>query len=51
MLDVPLASFRRFVGAERAVLEISADGLLWAALDEDVSVVGLLEGKRGAEAA
>jgi len=32
-------------------VEISAYGLHWAVLDEDISVVGLLEGKRGAEAA
>lgn len=53
-LGVPLAWFPRLMQADpaaRETVEISAFGLHWAALDEDISVVGLLEGKRGAEAA
>lgn len=53
-LGVPLAWFPRLMQADaaaREAVEISAYGLHWEALDEDVSVVGLLEGKRGAEAA
>ncbi len=53
-LGVPLAWFPRLMqanAAEREAVEISAFGLHWEVLDEDVSVVGLLEGKRGAEAA
>lgn len=53
-LGVPLVWFPRLLEAEpaeRTAVEISAYGLHWAALDEDISVVGLLEGKRGAEAA
>jgi hypothetical protein len=53
-LGVPLAWFPRLMQADPSALEaveISAYGLHWPGLDEDVSVVGLLEGKRGAEAA
>lgn len=53
-LGVPLAWFQRLMQADpatRETVEVSAYGLHWAALDEDISVVGLLEGKRGAAAA
>lgn len=53
-LGVPLVWFPRLLEAEpseRAAVEFSAYGLHWAALDDDISVIGLLEGKRGAEAA
>lgn len=48
VLGVPLAWFPRLLAAsaeERAAVEISAFGLHWAALDEDVSVEGLLAGR------
>jgi hypothetical protein len=54
VIGAPLVWFPRLMcaGAEAlATVEMSAFGLHWAALDEDVSVVGLLKGKRGAEAA
>lgn len=47
-LGVPLAWFPRLLAAseaERAAVEISAFGLHWAGLDEDVSVEGLLAGR------
>ena len=52
-LGVPLAWFPRLMQAtpaERAAVTISAYGLHWEALDEDISVPALLAG-RGAEAA
>jgi hypothetical protein len=49
-VGVPLAWFPRLVAAtaaQRADLRISAsgEGLHWDALDEDISVAGLLEGR------
>lgn len=47
-LGVPLAWFPRLLHAERAALEaveISPFGLHWEALDEDLSVEGLLAGR------
>ena len=47
-LGVPMAWFPRLLGAseaERAAVKISALGLHWEALDEDVSVEGLLAGR------
>ena len=47
-LGVPLAWFPRLLAAppaEREAVEISAYGLHWEALDEDVSVAGLLAGR------
>jgi hypothetical protein len=47
-LGVPLAWFPRLLRAsanERAAVTISAFGLHWEALDEDVSVAGLLAGR------
>jgi hypothetical protein len=47
-LGVPLAWFPRLLRASRAQLEavsISSRGLHWEALDEDVSVAGLLAGR------
>lgn len=46
-IGVPLAWFPRLMhanAAEREAVEISAFGLHWEALDEDVSVEGLLAG-------
>lgn len=46
-LGVPLAWFPRLLHgslAEREQVRISSRGLHWEALDEDISVVGLLEG-------
>ena len=59
VLGVPLAWFPRLMEAspaEREAVEIGAFGLHWEALDEDVSVEGLLAGRgdrtaRGPEAA
>ena len=59
VLGVPLAWFPRLMDAsptEREAVEIGAFGLHWEALDEDVSVEGLLAGRgdrtsRGPEAA
>ncbi|PZO15690.1 MAG: DUF2442 domain-containing protein [Burkholderiales bacterium] len=47
ILAVPLAWFPRLVHAsveQRAAVEISHMGLHWDALDEDISVAGLLAG-------
>ena len=47
-LGVPLAWFPRLLHGtpeQRAQVEISSRGLHWEALDEDVSVAGLLEGR------
>ena len=46
-LGVPLAWFPKLVAARQAqrdAVRISSRGLHWAALDEDVSVAGLLAG-------
>ena len=46
-LGVPLAWFPRLLRAtpaERAAVELSRVGLHWEALDEDISVAGLLAG-------
>ena len=53
VIGVPLAWFPRLLHArpeERAAVEISPFGLHWEALDEDISVAGLLAG-RGDQAA
>lgn len=47
-LGVPLAWFPRLLWAtpaERAQVELSRVGLHWEALDEDISVAGLLAGR------
>jgi hypothetical protein len=47
-LGVPLAWFPRLLDAtpdERAGVELSRTGLHWEALDEDISVAGLLAGR------
>ncbi|UYO47355.1 DUF2442 domain-containing protein [Rhodopseudomonas palustris] len=47
-LGVPLAWFPRLLRAtpaERAQVEFSRVGLHWEALDEDISVAGLLAGR------
>ena len=47
VIGVPLAWFSRLctaTPAERASVEISLYGLHWEALDEDISVAGLLAG-------
>ena len=47
-LGVPLAWFPRLLGAtadERGAVEISAFGLHWPDLDEDISIQGLLAGR------
>jgi hypothetical protein len=47
-LGVPLAWFPRLLRAtpsERAQVEISRVGLHWEALDEDISIEGLLAGR------
>jgi len=47
-IGVPLAWFPRLINAskeEREELTISAHGLHWEAIDEDISVEGLLAGK------
>ena len=46
-LGIPLAWFPRLLRAtreQRQVCRISSRGLHWAALDEDISVAGLLAG-------
>jgi hypothetical protein len=51
-LGVPLAWFSRLLRAtreQREICRISSRGLHWEALDEDISVAGLLAG-RGDEA-
>lgn len=48
VLGVPLAWFPRLLRADKAALEaveITPFGLHWEALDEDVSVAGLLAGR------
>ncbi|HEX2257129.1 MAG TPA: DUF2442 domain-containing protein [Afifellaceae bacterium] len=47
VLGVPLAWFPRLLNAspqQRQAVEISAFGLHWEALDDDISVAGLLAG-------
>jgi hypothetical protein len=47
VIAVPLAWFPRLLHAtaqQRAQVEFSSQGLHWEAIDEDVSVVGLLAG-------
>jgi hypothetical protein len=47
-LGVPLAWFPRLLGAtpdERSQVGLSRVGLHWEALDEDISVAGLLAGR------
>jgi len=47
-LGVPLAWFPRLLratAAERAEVELSRVGLHWEALDEDISMAGLLAGR------
>jgi hypothetical protein len=46
-LGVPLAWFPRLLGAsaERQAVELTRLGLHWVALDEDISVAGLLAGR------
>jgi hypothetical protein len=47
ILAVPLAWFPRLVHAtpeQRAAVEISRSGLHWEALNEDISIAGLLAG-------
>ena len=48
VLGVPLAWFPRLANAseeQRAAVEISPMGLHWDALDEDISIAGLLAGR------
>ncbi|CAI0917173.1 DUF2442 domain-containing protein [Serratia proteamaculans] len=48
IIGVPLAWFPRLLKAtdeERARYELSARGIHWEALDEDISVEGLLKGR------
>ncbi|CAI1061467.1 MULTISPECIES: DUF2442 domain-containing protein [Serratia] len=48
IIGVPLAWFPRLLNAtdqERARYELSARGIHWDALDEDISVEGLLKGR------
>ncbi len=48
-LGVPLAWFPRLLHAspdERERVELSRVGLHWEALDEDISIAGLLAGRR-----
>lgn len=48
IIGVPLAQFPRLLNAteeQRAGYELSARGIHWDALDEDVSVDGLLKGR------
>jgi hypothetical protein len=48
VIGVPLAWFPRLLGAstaQRAGVRISPRGLHWDALDEDISIAGLLAGE------
>ena len=48
-IGVPLAWFPRLQnasGKDRALVEISPSGLHWERLDEDISIDGLLAGRR-----
>lgn len=52
-LGVPLASFPRLLHAlpgQRQQCELSANGIHWEALDEDISIAGLLAGRGDATA-
>ena len=54
VMGVPLAWFPKLAGAsfeELSAVEVSPFGLHWDGLDEDISVVALVEGKGAAEAA
>ena len=54
ILGVPLAWFPRLLNAtpeQRGAVTISAFGLHWEALDEDISVPALLAGEGGAHVA
>ena len=54
VLGVPLVWFPRLREAtpqQREAVEISPFGLHWAALDEDISIPALLDGKRANTAA
>jgi Protein of unknown function (DUF2442) len=47
VIGVPLAWFPRLLGAtpeQRAMFELSPRGIHWDALDEDISIYGLLAG-------
>jgi hypothetical protein len=49
MLGVPLAWFPRLLratAAERQQVELSRVGLHWEVIDEDISVAGLLAGRK-----
>jgi hypothetical protein len=49
MLGVPIAWFPRLeraTQAQREQVEISRTGLHWDAIDEDISIAGLLAGRR-----
>jgi hypothetical protein len=53
-LSVPLAWYPRLLGgtkAERENYELIGQGIHWPKLDEDISVEGLLAGRRSAESA
>jgi hypothetical protein len=48
VIGVPMTWFPRLMAAteeERADVQFSAFGLHWSAIDEDISVPGLLEGR------
>jgi Protein of unknown function (DUF2442) len=48
-LGVPLAWFPRLLNAtpaQRALVEMSRTGLHWEELDEDISIAGLIAGRR-----
>ncbi len=54
VIGMPLSWFPRLKAAsadERAEVHFSAFGLHWAAIDEDISVSGLLDGRGAAESA
>jgi Protein of unknown function (DUF2442) len=47
-LGIPLAWFPRLLHGtteQRALVELSRDGLHWEELDEDISIAGLLAGR------
>lgn len=47
-LGIPLAWFPRLLhgtAEQRALVELSRDGLHWEELDEDISIAGLLAGR------
>lgn len=50
-LGVPLAWFPRLLRATPAALELTPFGLHWDALDEDISLVGLIVGRADATVA